>query len=195
MNLVNTFSALLLLLDIVLGDCNNTVTTSLIKSQLSSLEKTIDMLDNGSKCRCRSTNQAVFLAEIGSGRTYQKGSIWIYDKVVTNVGNAYNPSTGKFAAPTNGIYQFNWYTLSAPNTMSHAELFVNGKLKARQAANNNDSSKQWITAGSSVALPLNKGDVVYIMDSRYTSQLITQWTTFGGVLLNWDYCNKKHQLI
>lgn len=135
-------------------------------------------------CIAGSINQVVFLAEIGSGRTYQKGSIWIYDKVVTNVGNAYSPSTGKFTAPTNGVYQFNWYTLSAPNTMSHPELFVNGKLKARQSANNSESTKQWITAGSSVALPLKKGDVVYIMDSRFTSQPFSQWTTFGGVLLN-----------
>lgn len=68
--------------------------------------------------------------------------------------------------------------------MLHAKLFVNGKLKARQAATNNGSSKHCITAGSSVALPLNKGDVVYIMDSQYTSQPFFQWTTFGGVLLN-----------
>lgn len=69
--------------------------------------------------------------------------------------------------------------------ISHAELFVNGKLKARQASNNKGrSTLQWITAGSSMALPLNKRDVVYIMESRYTAQLITQWTAFGGVLLN-----------
>lgn len=68
--------------------------------------------------------------------------------------------------------------------MLHAKLFVNGKLKASQAATNNGNSTQWITAGSSVALPLNKGDVVYIMDSQYTSQPFSQLTTFGGVLLN-----------
>lgn len=132
-----------------------------------------------------SINQGVFLAEISSGRTYQKCSIWIYDEVVTNVGNAYNPSIKKSTLPTRGTYQFNWYILiKCPNTMLHAKLFVNGKLKARQAATNNGNSTQWITAGSSVALPLNKGDVVYIMDSQYTSQPFSQWTTFGGVLLN-----------
>lgn len=132
-----------------------------------------------------SINQGVFLAEISLGRTYQKCSIWIYDKVVTNVGNAYNPSIKKSTLPTRGTYQFNWYILiKCPNTMLHAKLFVNGKLKARQAATNNGSSKHCITAGSSVALPLNKGDVVYIMDSQYTSQPFFQWTTFGGVLLN-----------
>lgn len=35
--------------------------------------------------------QFVFHAELGSYQTYQKGSIWIDDKVNTNVGNAYDP--------------------------------------------------------------------------------------------------------
>jgi len=31
----------------------------------------------------------------------------IFDSVVTNVGRAYDPDTGKFAAPADGVYQFN----------------------------------------------------------------------------------------
>lgn len=130
--------------------------------------------------------QVVFHAELGSYKTYQKGSIWIYDKVNTNVGNAYDPSTGKFTAPTNGIYQFNWYTLSDPKATSHAGLFVNGEIKARQASNNSGGSYQFITAGSSIALLLSKGDEVYIRYVYgYTANLRSQWTAFGGVLINW----------
>lgn len=143
------------------------------------------MLDNVSKCTCPSKDQVVFHAEMGSSKTYDKGSIWVYDEVVTNVGNSYNSSTGKFTAPTNGIYQFNWYTLSDPKTMSHPGLFLNGQIKARQAANNNGGTNQWLTAGSSMALPLEKGDEVYIMDAHgLKAQLRSQWTTFGGVLIN-----------
>lgn len=115
--------------------------------------------------------QVVFHAELGSYKTYQKGSIWIYDKVNTNVGNAYDPSTGKFTAPTNGIYQFNWYTLSDPKATSHAGLFVNGEIKARQASNNSGGSYQLITAGSSIALLLSKGDEVYIRDGMAIRQI------------------------
>lgn len=129
--------------------------------------------------------QVVFHAEMGSSKTYNKGSIWVYDKVATNVGNAYNPSTGKLIAPKNGTYQFNWYTLSDPKVTSHPGLFVNGQIKARQAANNNGGTSQWLTAGCSIALPLKRGDEVYIMDVHgWKAQLRSQWTTFGGVLIN-----------
>lgn len=105
--------------------------------------------------------------------------------MITNVGNAYNPSTGKFTAPTNGIYQFNWYTLSDPKVTSNPGLFVNGQIKAHQAANNQGGVNQWLTAGSSMALPLKKGDVVCIMDViGGTVKLLSQWTAFGGVLIN-----------
>lgn len=101
---------------------------------------------------------------MGSDKTYNKGSIWVYDKLVTNIGNAYNPSTGKFSAPTTGIYQFNWNTLCNPGSMAHAGLFVNGKFTANQVYNNGGGIRLWITAGSSIALSLKKGDEVYIMD-------------------------------
>ena len=31
----------------------------------------------------------------------------VFDRVVTNIGNAYDPVTGRFTAPINGTYQFN----------------------------------------------------------------------------------------
>lgn len=38
--------------------------------------------------------------------TYSQTPV-IFDRVVTNVGNAYDPVTGRFTAPINGTYQFN----------------------------------------------------------------------------------------
>lgn len=123
---------------------------------------------------------------MGSDKTYNKGSIWVYDKMVTNIGNAYNPSTGKFSAPTTGIYQFNWYTLCNPGSMAHAGLFVNGKFTANQVYNNGGGIRLWITAGSSIALSLKKGDEVYIMDVHggTVPTLRSYFTAFGGVRIN-----------
>nr|XP_034300414.1 complement C1q-like protein 4 isoform X2 [Crassostrea gigas] len=152
----------------------------MVRNLLDSLEKNPKTLDS-----CPSKTPVVFHAEMSSHKTFEKGSIWIYDKVVVNEGNAYNPITGKFTAPTNGVYQFNWYTLSDFTVTSNAGLFVNGQIKAHQAANNQGGVNQWLTAGSSMALPLKKGDVVCIMDViGGTVKLLSQWTAFGGVLIN-----------
>jgi len=31
----------------------------------------------------------------------------VFDRIVTNVGSAYDEDTGRFTAPVNGTYQFN----------------------------------------------------------------------------------------
>ena len=32
----------------------------------------------------------------------------VYNKVLVNVGNAYNPKTGEFTCPRGGVYIFTW---------------------------------------------------------------------------------------
>jgi hypothetical protein len=123
-----------------------------------------------------------FHAELSSDRTYNGGSVWVYDKVVTNVLNAYSPETGKFTTPRKGVYQFNWYTLSGPGKSSYAGLYVNGELKGRQSAHNDINGNMWITADSSIVLMLEKGDSVYIMDVNGIEASMTRsWTSFGGM--------------
>jgi C1q domain len=31
----------------------------------------------------------------------------VFDRVITNIGSAYNAETGRFTAPTHGVFQFN----------------------------------------------------------------------------------------
>lgn len=68
----------------------------------------------------------------------------------------------------------------------HAGLFVNGKFTANQVYNNRGGIRLWITAGSSIALSLKKGDEVYIMDVHggTAPTLRSYFTAFGGVRIN-----------
>ncbi|XP_048756305.2 complement C1q-like protein 3 [Ostrea edulis] len=167
------------------GVCTTGIAKKLIKDQLKTLERSVNIVvDDGSCCNQKLKMPIAFHAEFHSDRTYKGGSVWVFDDVVTNVGNAYNPTTGKFTTPRKGVYLFNWYTLSNPGRTSHAGLYVNGKIKGRQA-NNDGGGKKWITAGSSIVLALEKGDLVYIMDVQgNTSTMSGKWTTFSGAQLS-----------
>ncbi|XP_003460200.1 complement C1q tumor necrosis factor-related protein 3-like [Oreochromis niloticus] len=51
----------------------------------------------------------------------------IFTRVVTNIGNAYNPSTGIFTAPVRGAYHFDWSVYGYGNIAAGGVLFRNGE--------------------------------------------------------------------
>jgi len=51
-----------------------------------------------------------------------QNQIIAFDRVVTNVGNAYNPHVGAFTAPASGIYVFSVSLLSYPGHTTHYQL-------------------------------------------------------------------------
>ena len=124
-----------------------------------------------------------FHAYMSSTKTYAKGSIYVYDKVVTNTHNAYSATTGKFVAPERGLYIFSYDTLSDPGKYSHSSLFVNGKVKSWQACNNS-GGKIYITCSNTAILLLAEGDVVYVADHHSTATVRGQYTDFSGAKLN-----------
>ena len=51
-----------------------------------------------------------------------------FDKVVTNVGNMYNPIDGIFRAPVDGTYVFCWTNTNRDHSYMNTELIQNGKV-------------------------------------------------------------------
>uniref|UniRef100_A0A671TMX3 C1q domain-containing protein n=1 Tax=Sparus aurata TaxID=8175 RepID=A0A671TMX3_SPAAU len=107
-----------------------------------------------------------------------------YSKVFTNIGNAYNPSTGFFTAPVKGVYylQFTVFGFKA----GHIGVLVyknNQRIIYNREENNNDRVPEYIS--NSLVLELTAGDEIYLV-------LPSGWTiyddsgnhsTFSGSLL------------
>lgn len=83
-----------------------------------------------------------------------------YDSVLTNVGGAYQPSTGVFTAPYKGIYTISCSLMSHPSNSVHLDIMKNGKKLSivYSASGTNPHSAQ------TLQLLLNKGDRVWIQN-------------------------------
>jgi hypothetical protein len=71
------------------------------------------------------TNTVGFHAQLTKDITLGSAQTVIFDKVITNIGNAYNPHTGNFTAPYDGAYYFASTFLGSGNgwTASYTNLY------------------------------------------------------------------------
>lgn len=81
-----------------------------------------------------------------------------FDKVLTNVGNKYDPNTGIFTAPRAGLYHITAVILSPHGEDYYARLYHN-KVSASGSYITGDGYK---TGTFDVVFSLQKGDEVYI---------------------------------
>ncbi|KAG5266315.1 hypothetical protein AALO_G00229610 [Alosa alosa] len=110
----------------------------------------------------------------------------LFDLVFTNVGNAYDTTTGLFTAPLKGVYQFNYHIFAGGDQgAGHgagAKLFKN---KDEVVTAYNHVAPHDINTSQSVILQLQEGDTVCLLleagwwVAAYTGHL----TTFSGHLL------------
>jgi len=107
-----------------------------------------------------------------------------YDRIFTNLGNAYNPNTGVFTCRYSGIYVFHYHALSQLDKPVYIDLYHN-YLYVDSLYGHNPGG---YAAGSNTAvIELLSGDTVYLDESSYNSWeyggIYEVYSTFSGYFL------------
>ncbi|CAI5642626.1 unnamed protein product [Oreochromis niloticus] len=129
------------------------------KEQAAKLETEIDQLKLHSEVK-----QVAFSASlVNQGREeigpFTTRIILIFKRVVTNIGNAYNPYTGIFTAPVRGVYHFDWKVFGYGNIRAAAVLFRNGEHIFLAEEN---PTSGYVSASDGASLLLEVGDQVSV---------------------------------
>lgn len=111
----------------------------------------------------------------------------VFDKVITNLGSAYNSHFGCFVAPIPGVYVFSVCLYSSGGTLYHAELVKNNEMVARFYLDARVSGT-YESDSKTVVLGLVKGDDVCVhnVDPGKTIHGY-HYSTFAGFLLQGAY--------
>uniref|UniRef100_A0A4W5MEE4 Cerebellin 6 n=1 Tax=Hucho hucho TaxID=62062 RepID=A0A4W5MEE4_9TELE len=130
--------------------------------------------------------EVIFSAALGgNGHTgpIDHDTTLIYKVVITNIGSAYNPSTGVFTAPIAGVYYFSFFYHAGGSQTKHIALFKNGQHVA-SSSDHQSSSDGADNGANAVTLQLEVGDQVFIrlMANTHVWDSVNH-TTFSGFLL------------
>ncbi|RXN31768.1 C1q-related factor-like protein [Labeo rohita] len=111
-----------------------------------------------------------------------------FDDVVTNLGNNYDGTSGKFICSVPGTYFFIYHVLmrGGDGTSMWADLCKNGQVRASAIAQ--DADQNYDYASNSVILHLDAGDEVYIKldGGKAHGGNNNKYSTFSGFILYAD---------
>jgi hypothetical protein len=123
-----------------------------------------------------------FSATRSQSKSLGPGEIILFDKVWTNVGNGYNPNTGKFTAPKGGIYQISGTIMSETRKYLHVYLFKNDKQTVTLFAGLGNA-----TGTINIVFKLQKGETVYMKHHNNTQIIYSNrnvYCVFSGFLIS-----------
>ncbi|XP_062619325.1 heavy metal-binding protein HIP-like [Saccostrea cucullata] len=110
--------------------------------------------------------------------------IVVFGTVTLNSGNAYNPTTGKFTAPDDGLYAFQWTILTNVGSCFKTEIVHNGKVIGFGHAEGKTGSSNYDSASSSAIIKMKRNDNVWIRTfGRDGKFAYDNWSSFSGFKL------------
>lgn len=123
-----------------------------------------------------------FTAGITSSSDSWSGDILVFPHVITNKGQGYSSSSGKFTAPRDGTYVFTVTGVSWGSNGLYLDIVHDGVRKVRTWS---DSSASRQTGTNLVVLELDRGDAVWVTRDYgrgYWTESVPL-TTFSGFIL------------
>ncbi|KAL3066262.1 hypothetical protein OYC64_016255 [Pagothenia borchgrevinki] len=128
------------------------------EARMSSSEKEVEELQRENADRPQVAFSAG-LTNAGGVGPFTTDTTLKFSKVFTNIGQAYNPTTGIFTAPVRGVYYFRFNAWENRSPLTSVDLYHNDKRKMQIY----DGGSGYITSSNAMVLQLEKGDVVYIV--------------------------------
>uniref|UniRef100_A0A3B3CCD2 C1q domain-containing protein n=1 Tax=Oryzias melastigma TaxID=30732 RepID=A0A3B3CCD2_ORYME len=120
----------------------------------------------------------------GAYGNLKEDTILTYNAVITNLGNAYNPATGIFAAPVKGLYYFTFFAHGGGEDRIRLVLKKDGAVVV-DIHDHPSSADPADNAGNAVFLELEQGNQVYVTILANSAVWADGFaTTFSGVLLS-----------
>ncbi|XP_074480479.1 complement C1q-like protein 3 [Sebastes fasciatus] len=159
-----------------------------LKEKLAALETRLkDNEQQFMELRNKEGTKVIFSAATGGGDRhigpFNTDTTLIYRTVITNIGNAYSPSTGIFVAPVAGAYYFTIFLHAGGSNTAALFLYRNNHymLMTHDFPTNADRAD---TGGNAVLLQLQRGDQVYVRMAAHTHVWGSDYhTTFSGFLV------------
>ena len=123
--------------------------------------------------------KVVFTAGVTSDSSTWNSGTLIFNSVILNVGNGYNPSTGVFTSPVAGTYVFYVTAVEYDKQFLRVDIALNSVSKVRTYSYSDAAYK---TGTNMVVLNLQKGDSVWVKHSSGTGYHThsVPLTTFTG---------------
>ena len=123
-----------------------------------------------------------FTAILSNDTTIGPRAVLKYDQVLTNWGGAYEPTTGIFTAPYDGLYSLSCTLISHPNNFVHLKMVKNGqKICMLYSAH-----RTYPQSAQILNVILNKGDRIWMQNHNNWNAKIHDghmFNVFSGFLI------------
>lgn len=102
-----------------------------------------------------------------------------YDDVITNIGEGYDRTTGKFTAPMHGVYSFTWTYMTKKGTRVYIGGIVEGKQIVWTAMY--DQTATWASATGHLVVMMKRGTRFWTSNtSKYSTYIHDHYTFLSG---------------